>query len=411
MGQWGKGDFIQKRGETGSLNLWQPCLATVPIPANFGYIKSTSMSSTPTFTWKALEPLVLESGAVLADWEIAYCAYGALAPAKDNVVWICHALTGNAIAEDWWHGLVGPGKTYDPAQYFIVCANILGSCYGSTGPASTNPATGRPYALDFPLLSIRDMVAAHEQLRQALGLERIHTVIGGSMGGQQALEWAVQHPTRFDHLIVMATNARHSAWGIAFNESQRMAILADQTLLDGTPQAGRRGLEAARAVAMLSYRAYATYHQTQTDPEEGKLEDYRAAAYQRYQGHKLWQRFNVFSYLTLTKAMDTHHLGRGRGPLAAVLAGLTMPTLVVSIDSDGLFPPAEQAFLAAHVPKAQLVRLPSSYGHDGFLVEFGPIGKAIEQFYAQAPNLAPPLRQVVPGSAGPTAFLPGTERF
>jgi len=330
-------------------------------------------------------PFPLESGATLAGAQVAYRTWGQLNAARDNVVWVCHALTANADVLDWWAGLFGPGCFFDPADWYIVCANVLGSCYGSTSPLSPDPATGAPRYEEFPLLTIRDLAAAHEALRQHLGLASIHTLIGGSLGGQQALEWAVAQSQLIQHLVVIATNARHSAWGIAFNEAQRLAIEADPTYHAHAPEGGSAGLRAARAVALLSYRGYEAYHTTQTDDEaDPRLRDYRASGYQRYQGDKLVARFNAYSYVTLSRAMDTHHLGRGRGGVGPALARIRARTLVLGITSDGLFPLAEQRELAQGIADATYAELESGYGHDGFLLEIKQITQQLEVFYAAA---------------------------
>ncbi|WP_310393877.1 homoserine O-acetyltransferase [Hymenobacter sp.] len=329
-----------------------------------------------------LPDLPLESGETLAGARVAYQTWGELNEERSNAVWVCHALTANADVLAWWPGLFGPDCHFDPADWFIVCANVLGSCYGSTGPVEADPVTGRPRYQQFPLLTIRDLVAAHEALRQELGLTDIHTLIGGSLGGQQALEWAVQRPELFDNLVVIATNARHSAWGIAFNEAQRLAIEADPTYAAGQPGGGSAGLRAARAVALLSYRSYPAYAETQTDPEDELLREHRASTYQRYQGDKLVARFDAYSYVALSRSMDTHHLGRGRGGVPAALAGIGARTLVLGITSDVLFPLSEQRELAAHIPGAMYAELDSRYGHDGFLLETAAITHFLELFYA-----------------------------
>lgn len=326
------------------------------------------------------EPFVLESGAVLPQIEITYHTYGQLAPDASNVVWVCHALTGSADAADWWQGLIGEGKVFDPQKYFIICANMLGSCYGTTGPTSRHPVTQKPYGPAFPTVSIRDMVRAHELLRSHLGIEHIYCALGGSMGGQQVLEWAVQQPDRFENIAVIATNARHSAWGIAFNTAQRLALEADATFYGISPKAGRRGLAAARAIGMMSYRTYDVFSDTQA----GVIPDsdiYRADSYMRYQGYKLVQRFNPHSYYTLTKAMDSHDIGRGRGVLESVLASLQVRTLVLGIETDILFPTNEQRFLAEHIPNAQYNEITSCYGHDGFLVEYKQLEDCLTAFF------------------------------
>ena len=330
-----------------------------------------------------LPDLRLESGETLTGAHVAYQTWGQLNVDRDNVVWVCHALTANADVLAWWPGLVGPGCYYDPAEWFIVCANVLGSCYGSTGPLDAAPATGQARFQHFPLLTIRDLVAAHEALRQELGLTGINTLIGGSLGGQQALEWAVQRPGLFDHLVVIATNARHSAWGIAFNEAQRLAIEADPTYAAGQPGGGDAGLCAARAVALLSYRSYPAYAETQAEADDDALpHEYRASTYQRYQGEKLVSRFDAYSYVALSRSMDSHHLGRGRGGVPAALARIEARTLVLGITSDVLFPLSEQRELAAHIPGATYAELDSRFGHDGFLLETTAITHFLELFYS-----------------------------
>jgi homoserine O-acetyltransferase len=338
----------------------------------------------PELFFSLPDPFPLESGGALAGARVAYRTWGQLNASRDNVVWVCHALTANADVLDWWPGLFGAGCFFDPADWFIVCANVLGSCYGSTSPLDADPATGQGRFQDFPLLTIRDLVAAHEALRQALGLARIHTLIGGSLGGQQALEWAASQPDVISHLIVIATSARHSAWGIAFNEAQRMAIEADATYHENRPGGGDAGLAAARAVALLSYRGYDAYANTQTEPDDSRLRDFRASSYQRYQGHKLVARFDAYSYAVLTRAMDSHNLGRGRGGVAAALAGIRARTLVLGITSDVLFPLSEQHAIAQGIPGAVYGELDSSFGHDGFLLETVKITQSLEVFYAAA---------------------------
>ncbi len=331
------------------------------------------------------DPFPLESGAVLTGGQVAYRTWGRLNAARDNAVWACHALTANADVLDWWPGLFGAGCFFDPADWFIVCANVLGSCYGSTSPLSPDPATGRPRYQAFPLLTIRDLAGAHEALRQELGLTKIHTLIGGSLGGQQALEWAVSRPEVFDHLVVIATNARHSAWGIAFNEAQRLAIEADATYHANEPGGGDEGLRAARAIALLSYRGYDAYAATQTEaPDDARLRDYRASTYQRYQGDKLVARFDAYSYVALSRSMDTHHLGRHRGSVPAALAAIRARTLVLGISSDVLFPVSEQRELVQGIAGAVYGELDSGFGHDGFLLETVQITQHLERFYVPA---------------------------
>jgi homoserine O-acetyltransferase len=325
-------------------------------------------------------PFVLESGATLSGFQLAYTTLGTLSPQKDNVIWICHALTANADVADWWSGLVGEGKLFDPTTHFIVCGNVLGSHYGSTGPLSINPQTGEPFYHDFPSVTIRDMVQGLDLLRIDLGIEKIHTCIGGSLGGQQALEWAIIQPNLIENLILIATNAHHSAWGMAFNETQRLAIQLDPTWTQRHPEAGLNGMKVARAAALLSYRNYETYMKTQSNYDVEKTDDYPAASYQRYQGEKLAKRFNAFSYWILSKAMDSHNVGRKRTSVIQALQQVKARTLVLGITTDLLFPTDEQRLLATYIPEAHYEELESLYGHDGFLIECDQIADQYQSF-------------------------------
>ncbi len=313
---------------------------------------------------------MLESGVQLPSIRIAYHTYGELNTAKNNVVWVCHALTANADAADWWKGLVGEGCLIDPSDYFIVCANIPGSCYGSTGPTSTDPVTGKPYYSSFPMVTIRDIVEANILLRKHLGIDKIHLLMGGSMGGYQVLEWSVMEKNVVERLFLIATSPSESAWGVAIHTTQRLAIEADETWQDHSLSAGAKGLKAARAIGMLTYRNYDTFQAKQTDPDPEKIDNFQASSYINYQGDKLVKRFNAYSYWLLTKAMDSHHLARGRGgDLIAVLQSIQQPAMIIGITSDILCPLAEQRFMAAHMPDTSLVEIDSAYGHDGFIIE------------------------------------------
>jgi homoserine O-acetyltransferase len=328
------------------------------------------------------QPFTFENGAQIPFIEIAYHTYGTLNTQRNNVVWVCHALTANADVMEWWPGLFGDKDWFNPQDHFIVCANILGSPYGTTQPCSINPNFQKPYYLDFPAFTIRDMVQAHRILADHLQIEHIQLLIGGSLGGQQAMEWAIAEPQRFEHLILIATNAFHSPWGIAFNESQRLAIQADPTFHEFTPEGGAKGLKAARSIALLSYRTYDTYTTTQMESDIHKTNDFKAASYQNYQGDKLVNRFNAYSYYYLTRAMDSHQVGRNRGSVEHALRQIKARTLVMGISSDLLFPINEQQFLASHIPGAKFSAVPSFYGHDGFLIETKQLTKEISQFLA-----------------------------
>jgi homoserine O-acetyltransferase/O-succinyltransferase len=332
-------------------------------------------------TYKYEGTFVLECGKTLPGISIAYHTYGKLNADKSNVVWVCHALTANADAADWWPGVVGEKGFINPADYFIVCANIIGSCYGSTGPTSVNPETDKPWYSDFPLITIRDMVNAHILLRKELGIEKIHLLMGGSMGGYQAMEWCLTESNCIENLFLIGTSPTESAWGIAVHTAQRLAIEADSTWKDKTAEAGQKGLKAARAIGMLTYRNYGILVQKQTDTDAEKIDNFRASSYINYQGDKLVNRFNTYSYWLLTKAMDSHHIGRGRGGnVDAVLKTITQKTLIIGISSDILCPLHEQQHMAAHIPTSTLLEIDSIYGHDGFIVEAEKISAALQSW-------------------------------
>ncbi len=326
----------------------------------------------------------LESGGKLLGFQLKYTTYGQLNRERDNVVWVCHALTGNSDFTSWWGGFFDSSSLYSPRDYFIICANTLGGCYGSTGPLSLNPSTSRPYFHDFPALTNRDVVRAFDLLREDLQIKKVHTLIGGSLGGQQALEWAIEKPEVFEHLIAVATNAIHSPWGIAFNEAQRMAIAADATWKENNEYAGIEGMKAARAIAMISYRAYEGYANTQSEKTTDKIDDFRAASYQQYQGEKLATRFNAFTYWLLTKMMDSHNVGRGRESVEAALQKIKAETLIVGIENDVLYPISEQKFLADSILNSKFETIYSLFGHDGFLVEFNQFKKIVGKFLKES---------------------------
>jgi homoserine O-acetyltransferase len=315
-------------------------------------------------------PFALEGGVSLPGITVAYHTYGRMDEDGGNVVWVCHALTANSDVAQWWPGVVGEKGPITPDRYFIVCANILGSCYGTTGPLSTDAATGAPYYTNFPMVTVRDMVRAHILLREHLGIRRIHLLMGGSLGGYQALEWCVMEREVIGRLFLIATSPSESAWGIAVHTAQRLAIEADDSWCEASPRAGSKGLKAARAIGILTYRNYGIMVEKQSDPDTEKLDGFRASSYIEYQGDKLVNRFNAYCYWLLTKAMDSHQLARGRGgDVDAVLKSITQQTLVIGITSDILCPMREQRHLAEHLPDVKLIEIDSAYGHDGFMVE------------------------------------------
>ena len=334
------------------------------------------MAETTVFKYR--QSFELESGDSLSGFKLAYQTFGTLNKDGSNVIWIIHALTANSNPTEWWPGIVGTEKVINPEEHFIICANSLGSHYGSTNPLDIDPATGQKYYHKFPLLTNRDIVNAFIILKNHLGINKIDTLIGASLGGQQALEWAISEPNVVSNLVLLATNAKHSPYGIAFNESQRLAIEADSTWKENKDDAGQQGLLAARSIALLSYRTNKVYGITQQDQDD-KLDDFKASSYQRYQGEKLVNRFNAFSYWILTKAMDSHNVGRNRGGMEVALSSIKSKTIVIGIDSDFLFPTSEQKILAHLIPDASYREISSNLGHDGFLTENKTVSKIIKK--------------------------------
>ncbi len=327
------------------------------------------------------EPFQLENGQTLPGLTIAYHSYGTLNQQKDNVVWVCHALTANSDVFSWWPGLVGDHCIINPDEHFIVCVNIIGSCYGSSGPLSINADTQKPFYSDFPLVTIRDIVHTNMLLRKELGIEKIKLLMGGSMGGYQVLEWAIMEPSVIQNCFVITTSASESAWGIAIHATQRLALEADASLRDESISAGANGIKAARGIGMLSYRNYHTFSMKQTDPDFTKIDNFKAASYINYQGNKLAERFNAQSYWLLTKTMDSHNIARNRfASLQEALNSIQQPTLIIGIEGDILCPLPEQEFLAKYISNSSLEIIQSDYGHDGFLIEATAISAILKKW-------------------------------
>lgn len=314
--------------------------------------------------------LDLEAGGVLPEARVVYHTSHE-SPGGRPVIWICHALTANSDPEDWWPEMVGGGKAIDTDRNFVVCVNMLGSAYGSEGPARTNPLTGKPWLLDFPKVTVRDMVQATIAIRKALDITKVDLLIGSSIGGFQAIEWAVTEPQVFKRCMFIATAPRVSPYLSATVEAQRMALEADPTFRAADDAGGgAAGLKCARAQALISYRCFDGYALTQAEQDPDTLFAGRAASYERYQGEKLVRRqFDAYSYYTLCNALDSHNVGRGRGGVAAALSRITARTSVISIDTDALFPPQEGSEWARWIPGADYTEIHSRFGHDGFLLE------------------------------------------
>ncbi len=351
------------------------------------------------------DSLDLDCGEKLHSVEVAYETWGKLNAARSNAIYVCHALTGDAhaagvSADDgkpgWWDSMVGKGKAFDTDRYFIICSNVLGGCRGTTGPGSVNPATGCPYAMTFPVITVGDMVRLQKMLVDHLGVERLLTVTGGSMGGMQALQWAAAYPDSVISAIPIATTARHSAQQIAFNEVGRQAIMADPDWSDGNYYATKppaRGLAVARMVGHITYMSDESMRQKfgrrLRDKEKFGFDfsvDFEVESYLRYRGSQFVNRFDANSYLYITKAMDYFDLANGTGVLADAFRAGNTRFLVISFTSDWLYPSYQsvevvQALRSMNRDVAYC-ELPSNYGHDAFLVDVGEQTDVIRGFLA-----------------------------
>jgi homoserine O-acetyltransferase len=354
----------------------------------------------------AAAPLVLASGASLSDVTIAYETHGQLAADGGNAVLICHALTMDQHVASthpitgkpgWWHRLVGPGKPIDPARHFIICSNVLGGCMGSTGPASRNPATGQPFGMRFPVITIQDMVAAQARLLDHLGVQRLAAVIGGSMGGMQALAWAVGHPDRVARAVVIASAARHTAQNIAFHEVGRQAIMADPMWRGGdyAPDAPpAAGLAVARMAAHITYLSeegltekFGRRLQNRDGVSFGFDADFQVESYLRHQGLSFVERFDANSYLYITRALDYFDLAdAGGGSLARAFAAAQARFCVISFTTDWLYPTSESRRIVKALNVAgkpvSFVELDSPFGHDAFLLDSPEMNRVVQGFLA-----------------------------
>ena len=353
------------------------------------------------------EPFRLESGEVLPSLEIAYTALGRLNDAGTNAVLVCHALTGNAHAADaplhggetlagWFNGVIGLARGLDTGRFCVICSNILGSCYGTTGPTSINPATGGPYRMTFPQMTVRDIVRVQKLLLEHLGVRRLVTVIGGSLGGMQALEWGLMYPEMAGSLVPIATAAAHSAWCIGISETQRLAIMNDPAWQGGNYSAQpERGLAIARSIAMISYRSRTSFahrfERRAIAPGDGHERvrvfdeiplSFAVQSYLRHQGQKLADRFDANTYIYLTRTMDLHDVSAGRGSMKEVLGSISPRVLSIGISSDVLYPPAEQKEIASAIPGARYAEIDSPHGHDAFLIEFDAMNALLRDFLA-----------------------------
>lgn len=361
-------------------------------------------------------PFRFVTGDELPRIKVAYQTYGRLNKDGDNAILVCHALTGNAHAAGklthlesnpdsdpdcltkyssmnynktgWWDGVIGSGKAIDTDKYFVICSNILGSCYGTSGPASINEQTGKSFRCSFPRVTVRDMVKVQYELIKHLGVNQLVTVAGGSLGGMQVLEWAVMYPEVLRSVIPIATTARHSDWAIGLNDTARNAIKFDPAWNNGNyKEQPCKGFELARMIAMITYRSHANFNSRFKREKLNSSSDYfdsenlfQVQSYLNYQGKKLVERFDANTYIYLSDAMDLHDVSYNRGPLEDVLGSIKIPALSIGINTDVLYPPEEQKEIARLIPNARYAEIDSPYGHDAFLIEFEQMTRIVAGF-------------------------------
>ena len=346
-----------------------------------------------------IDNFTFEAGGSVSNIEVVYHTSNRNYQPGDRVVWLCHALTANSNPMDWWPEMVGKGCFIDPEKDYVVCVNIFASPYGTTGPRSIKneevrikncleePTQNSKFKiqnyLDFPKITVRDMARLFPIVRKYIGIEKVDLLVGSSIGGFQALEWAILEPEVIKRAAFIATAPRVTPWLGAWMESQRMALEADPTFRACKNLAGgQKGLEAARALSLISYRTFEGYNLTQAEQDEDCLFAQRVASYERYQGEKLVKRdFDAYSYYYLTYSVDSHNVGRKRGGVAAALGQIQAKSIVITITSDGLFPPVEGQEWAKHIPGAQYIEIESKWGHDGFLLETEAIVQSLSRLY------------------------------
>lgn len=383
----------------------RPSAPRVPLAATGAWAPDQPAANRRFVELATSHPFALEGGGSLRDITVAYETWGTPTADGDNAVLVCHALTGDAHAAGpsvagqptpgWWDDLIGPGRALDTDRYFVVCSNVLGGCQGTTGPSSIEAATGRPYGSSFPVVTVRDMVRVQAALADHLGVRRWLTVVGGSMGGMQVLEWGVMYPSRVRSLVPIAVGVEASAQQIAYSAIERQSIALDPNWRGGDyyeapPGEGpHRGLALARALAQVTYRTDEVFEERFGRKVVEELDftlwqRFDVEGYLDYHGLKLARRFDANSYLLLSKAMDLHDLGRGRGGVDAALSRVEAPTCVMSIDSDALYYPAQQHRLADALRSrggtVTTVTIESPHGHDGFLLDTDQVGAGLTEF-------------------------------
>lgn len=395
--------------------------------------------------------LELECGDTLVDFPVAYKTWGELNEKADNAMIVCHALSGSADVSDWWGSLIGPGRALDPTRFFIICVNALGSPYGSASPVTINPKTGKLWGPEFPLTTLKDDAKVNRMVMDKLGVKSVATIIGGSMGGMLALEFAYFGPEYVRSVVSLASSAYHSAWGISWGEAQRQSIYADPNFRDGYYDFEHQpiaGLGAARMSALLTYRSRNSFeskfgralpdphrHKGSDSPTHNKMPAneeawavnnhglvlshkpvpfrpkaagnyFTAQSYLRYQGDKFIHRYDANCYICITRKLDTHDVSRGRASnVPDALALLKQQVLIIGIASDGLFTFAEQQYMDTYIPHSKLIEIESPDGHDAFLLEFAQINDyMLDYFTEQLPDIMKDFERKPIGTAEDSVF-------
>lgn len=330
------------------------------------------------------EIFITENGDSFEQLRITYTTSGAISKNRDNIIWIFHPLTCDSDPENWWNDIVGFHKVINPIDYFIVCVDVIGSCNGSTSPQDINPTTGKIWGKEFPLLTFKDVIKTFQIVKSKLSIDKIFLGIGSSFGGQQLYEWIAEEPSLFEYACIVGASPKQSPWAIAFNESQRMALESDDSFNNNKPAGGKKGLAAARSIAVLTYRTSKVYEKTQSELSSRNYNNFRAASYQQYIGKKFTNRFCAFSYYALTKLMDTHNIARGRESIFAALKPIKTKIRILNLADDVLFKADENEIVTEVLSTSLSLNLDTNYGHDSILANASLIAHEIEKIINQS---------------------------
>jgi homoserine O-acetyltransferase/O-succinyltransferase len=330
-----------------------------------------------------IDSFTFESGEVLHQVPVTFSTWGKLNKDADNAIIVCHSLTANTDVNEWWPDLLTTGGAFDPADHFVICLNVIGSPYGTVSPLTIKPSNGKPYGNNFPLPTIRDNIKLHKVVLDKLEINQVYCVIGASLGGMQALEWAIQYPDLVKKIIPIAVGASHSAWCIGLSEVQCQCIENDPNWNDGNyepEEPPKKGLGLARMMAMISYRSPQAFHKKFNRQINDKTKDFDVKSYLKHQEESFIKRFDANCYITLIKSMDTHDITLPGMTIVETIKGIRQDALVIGIASDILYPVNEQYFLSDNLPNSKMVLFDYPHGHDAFLIEVEKLNEAIKDW-------------------------------